>query len=232
MDERILSSLPSLPYLQVLYRPPIRHSSLTFTPGDPYINAHNHDACLYDSSCHSCKSWCHQANLTEERLVTELKRQLPSLCEVFIPRMVFEHFTLIPSLPSNSMVRPEGLGWIEEVRRNPNVAIWIIENTFTSGRCPGSPITNTTKGPTPMLPKDSGRNSIRAFQPRSSKDTRQSSLDWSKYPRFWWSSAEDPATGCSIKLLTDSVPRDEEFSVLTNGTSFNAQARVLAPWDL
>lgn len=249
MDTKVLLSFPPLPKLQVLYRPPLKHTYLSFTSFQPYSRVHEHNASHYDPSCRGCVSWCQRTNSSEACSVSELAWHFPSLREVFIPRLVIEDLTVIQGRPSKPALKPRRnepenrLGWIEFARQQPDVAIWLIEehpnpepvsdHTFEVVMEPANTVelscldadVSERKGHLKRLP-------FKVLQPlqaiRNSRHRRPSLSHYIDYPKFWWSSLEDRIAGCTRV----------EVSAYTSATSSDGNSveesnpRVLSPWDL
>jgi hypothetical protein len=233
MDTKTLVSFPPLPKLEVLYRPPLRHTYLTFTSNGYYASTHSHDTCLYQTACPVCRSWCQQVNSSEECSVRELARVFPSLREVLIPRFVFQDLGLITGLPSESILLPtqsnqneEELDWLEHTRRMLNVAIWFIEDL--DHKCD---ICNSSQSDSD--PTNAKNNQIRVVQHPQNREcsrthrNKVSSSGWSSYPKFWWSNTEIRLTKCVRGGSMESPSRR-----LSRHSAHAMNARLRTPWDL
>lgn len=242
MDTKTLVSFPPLPKLEVLYRPPLRHTYLTFTSNGYYAIPHSHDTYLYEDSCPVCLSWCQQVNSSEECSVRELARTFPSLREVLIPRLVFEDLGLIPGLPSASILLPtqsnqneEELDWLEHARRMLNVAIWFIEDLDHKCDACNSPKSDTK--PTVSIPNNARNNQFRVVQHPQEREcgrthrNKISSSEWSSYPKFWWSITEIRLTKCVRGGSIESPSRRDRHYAFT-GTRGDTNGRLRTPWDL
>ncbi|PVF94708.1 hypothetical protein CPB86DRAFT_712698 [Serendipita vermifera] len=258
MDHDTMLSLPVLPRLKILCRPPLKRTFLSFRSDSIYASSHQHYPSQYSKYCTQCSLWLINTESAEKFTVKRLAWLFPSLREVLIPRLVFDELTPItfplPVLEKDISGYVDG---VELARRRRDVAIWLIEPDSKDACRPDCcwPLHSTNRkiqakwmtsesNPNSLytLSEDSmpGRQPFCILSPDEYNQHNQYKLDPRYLPtahshKFWRDNADlaSSAVSCppSAMLFTSHKSTIQAHSIETRHLVV-ANPRIFSPWDL